>query len=141
MQNHSVNAKEGNPWFPSLNLLSFTTTLALGLAAAATAQAQTTYPARPIRMVMPFPPGGNVDTIGRVFVRQLEAQLGQPVIVDNRGGANGILGIDIVAKSVPDGYTIMYNSFSFVINPAIYKKLPYDTERDFVPITNPAIGL
>ena len=90
---------------------------------------------------MPFPPGGNVDTIGRVFVRQLEAQLGQPVIVDNRGGANGILGIEIVAKAVPDGYTILYNSFSFVFNPAIYKMLPYDTERDFVPITNPAIGL
>jgi tripartite-type tricarboxylate transporter receptor subunit TctC len=90
---------------------------------------------------MPFPPGGNVDTLGRVLARNLEAQLGQPIVVDNRGGANGILGIDIVAKALPDGYTIMDNSFSFVVNPAIYRKLPYDTERDFAPITNFAIGL
>ena len=116
-------------------------TLALAALAASSAVAQSQYPVRPIRLVMPFPPGGNVDTLGRVFARQLEAQLGQAVVVDNRAGANGILGIDIVAKAVPDGYTIMYNSFSFVINPSIYKKLPYDTERDFVPITNPALGL
>jgi tripartite-type tricarboxylate transporter receptor subunit TctC len=115
--------------------------LVLTAATAGAAQAQAQYPVRPVRLVMPFPPGGNVDTIGRVFARQLEAQLGQPVVVDNRGGANGILGIDIVAKAIPDGYTIMYNSFSFVINPSIYKKLPYDTERDFIPITNPAVGL
>src|SRR5687767_2974740 len=116
-------------------------TLAFAALVANGAFAQAQYPVRPIRLVMPFPPGGNVDTLGRVLARNLETQLGQPVVVDNRGGANGILGIEIVARAVPDGYTIMYNSFSFVINPAIYKKLPYDTERDFVPITNPAIGL
>ncbi|HEX2830211.1 MAG TPA: tripartite tricarboxylate transporter substrate binding protein [Burkholderiales bacterium] len=116
-------------------------TVALAALAAGSALAQTQYPARPIRLVFPFPAGGNVDTLGRVFAKQLEAQVGQPVVIDNRAGANGILGIDIVAKAVPDGYTIMYNSFSFVINPSIYKKLPYDTERDFVPITNPALGL
>jgi tripartite-type tricarboxylate transporter receptor subunit TctC len=99
------------------------------------------YPTRPIRMVMPFPPGGNVDTLGRVLARQLELQLGQPVVVDNRGGANGILGVDIVAKAIPDGYTLLDTSFSFVVNPSIYRKLPYDTERDFTPITNFAIGL
>jgi tripartite-type tricarboxylate transporter receptor subunit TctC len=99
------------------------------------------YPSRPIRMVMPFPPGGNVDTLGRVLARQLEIQLGQPVVVDNRGGANGILGVDIVAKAIPDGYTLLDTSFSFVVNPSIYRKLPYDTERDFMPITNFAIGL
>jgi tripartite-type tricarboxylate transporter receptor subunit TctC len=108
------------------------------LASAAYAQS---YPIRPIRMVMPFPPGGNVDTLGRVLARQLEIQLGQPVVVDNRGGANGILGVDIVAKAVPDGYTLLDTSFSFVVNPSIYRKLPYDTERDFVPITNFAMGL
>src|SRR5690349_1224696 len=116
--------------------------IALALAAlAGSALAQAQYPARPIRLVMPFPPGGNVDTLGRVLARSLEGQLGQPVVVDNRGGANGILGIDIVAKAPPDGYTLMDNSFSFVINPSIYRKLPYDTERDFAPITNFAVGL
>ena len=114
--------------------------VALAVLAAGGAYAQQ-YPNRPVRLVMPFPAGGNVDTLGRVFAKQLEAQLGQPVVIDNRAGANGIVGIDIVAKAVPDGYTIMYNSFSFVINPSIYRKLPYDTERDFVPITNPALGL
>ena len=108
------------------------------LAAGASAQ---NYPNRPIRLVVPFPPGGNVDTFGRVLARQLETQLGQPIVVDNRGGANGILGVDIVAKALPDGYTLLDTSFSFVVNPSIYRKLPYDTVNDFVPITNFAIGL
>ena len=115
-------------------------TLALAALAAGSVCAQQ-YPVRPIRLVMPFPPGGNVDTLGRVFARQLESQLGQPIVVDNRGGANGILGVDIVAKALPDGYTLLDTSFSFVINPSIYRKLPYDTERDFAPITNFAVGL
>jgi tripartite-type tricarboxylate transporter receptor subunit TctC len=99
------------------------------------------FPNRPIRLVMPFPPGGNVDTLGRVLARQLELQMGHPVVVDNRGGANGILGVDIVAKAVPDGYTLLDTSFSFVVNPSIYRKLPYDTVKDFAPITNFAVGL
>jgi tripartite-type tricarboxylate transporter receptor subunit TctC len=105
-----------------------------------TAYAQS-YPIRPIRLVMPFPPGGNVDAFGRILAKQLEAQLGQPIVVDNRAGANGIIGVDIVAKAPPDGYTLLDTSFSFVINPSIYRKLPYDTEKDFVPITNFAMGL
>jgi tripartite-type tricarboxylate transporter receptor subunit TctC len=100
-----------------------------------------TYPARPIRLVVPFPPGGNVDTFGRVLARQLEPQLGQSIVVDNRGGANGIVGSDIVAKAAPDGYTLLDTSFSFVINPSMYKKLPFDIEKDFIPITNVALGL
>jgi tripartite-type tricarboxylate transporter receptor subunit TctC len=123
-------------------VLSAAATSAAGTAAhsASTGSGQA-YPVRPIRLVMPFPPGGNVDTLGRVFAKQLETQLGQPIVVDNRGGANGILGVDIVAKALPDGYTLLDTSFSFVINPSIYRKLPYDTERDFVPITNFAAGL
>ncbi len=105
------------------------------------AQPAAMYPNRPVRLVMPFPPGGNVDSFGRVLAKQLDAQLGQPVVVDNRGGANGIVGVDIVAKAPPDGYTLLDTSFSFVINPSIYKQLPYDTEKDFVPITNFAMGL
>ena len=100
-----------------------------------------TYPNRPIRLVIPFPPGGNVDTFGRPLVRLVEAQLGQPVVIDNRGGANGIVGMEIVAKAPPDGYTLLNTSFAFAINPSIYRKLPFDIERDFVPITMVAAGL
>jgi tripartite-type tricarboxylate transporter receptor subunit TctC len=99
------------------------------------------YPNRPIRLVLPFPPGGNVDALGRLLARQLEARLEQPIVIDNRGGANGIIGCDIAAKALPDGYTLLDTSFSFAVNPSIYRKLPYDTERDFAPITNFAMGL
>lgn len=111
-----------------------------GSAAAVEAAAQA-YPTRPIRLVVPFPPGGNVDTFGRVVMRQLEAQIGQPVVIDNRGGANGILGAELVARAAPDGYTLMNTSFSFAINPSIYKSLPFDMEKDFYPVTNIALGL
>ncbi len=114
--------------------------LALAGLAASHAWAQT-YPNRPIRLVVPFPPGGNVDTFARMLTKQLETQLGQPLVVDNRGGANGIVGFDIVAKAPPDGYTLMVTSFAFAVNPSMYKKLPYDTERDFFPVTNYVNGL
>ncbi len=99
------------------------------------------YPNHPVRLVLPFPAGGNVDTFARVLARQMEAQMGQPFVVDNRGGANGIVGFDTVAKAAPDGYTLMSTSFAFALNPSMYKKLPYDTEKDFAPITNYVIGL
>ena len=110
-----------------------------GLAAAA----QTPdYPNRPIRLVVAFPPGGNVDVFARLLARQVEAQLGQQIVVDNRaGGANGMVGYDIVAKAPADGYTLLSAAFAFVVNPALYDKLPYDTEKDFVPITNFVLGL
>ena len=99
------------------------------------------FPARPIRIVVPFPAGGNVDTYIRQLARQMEASMGQSLVIDNRGGANGIVGCDIVAKSVPDGYTILATSVAFAVNPSMYKSLPYDSERDFTPITNYANGL
>jgi tripartite-type tricarboxylate transporter receptor subunit TctC len=99
------------------------------------------YPDHPIRLIVPFPPAGNVDTFARVLARQLESQLRQVIVVDNRGGANGIIGFDTVAKAPADGYTLMSTSFAFVVNPAMYKKLPYNTEKDFVPITNFVNGL
>ncbi len=115
--------------------------LGIALAAgAAGAQAQN-FPARPIRVVVPFPAGGNVDTYIRQLARQMEISLGQSMIIDNRGGANGIVGCDIVAKSAPDGYTIMATSIAFAVNPSMYKSLPYDSERDFTPVTNYANGL
>ena len=98
------------------------------------------YPSRPIRMIVPFPPGGNVDVFGRVLFRAVEQDLGQPIVVDNRGGANGILGSDIVAKSAPDGYTLLATSFSFAVNPNVVRKLPFDVEKDFLPVTNYALG-
>lgn len=89
---------------------------------------------------MPFPPGGATDVNARALAREMEGSLGQPIVVDNRGGANGIIGSDIVAKSAPDGYTLMHISVAFAINPSTYKKLPFDPIRDFTPITNPVVG-
>lgn len=93
------------------------------------------YPTRPIRLVVPYPPGGGTDIIARIVGQKLTENLGQQIIVDNRGGAGGTIGTDIAAKSVPDGYTILMAPTSHVINPSIYSKLPYDTVKDFVPIT------
>ena len=98
------------------------------------------YPSRPIRVVIPFPPGGNVDTFARVLLRYVEEDLGQPMVIDNRGGANGIVGADTVAKAAPDGYTIMVTSFGLAVNQYIVKKLPFDLRTDFLPVTNIAIG-
>lgn len=99
------------------------------------AHAVDTYPSRPIRLIVPYPPGGGTDIVGRVLGEKLSASLGQPIVVDNRGGAGGVLGTEIVAKAVPDGYTLLLVPTSHVINPSIYAKLPYDTAKDFAPIT------
>ncbi|MFN7086559.1 MAG: tripartite tricarboxylate transporter substrate binding protein [Burkholderiales bacterium] len=99
------------------------------------------YPSRPIRLVVPFPPGGNVDVFSRVLFRQVEAELGQTFVIDNRGGANGLIGADVVAKATPDGYTLLNTSFGFAVNPSILRKMPFDIEKDFVPVTNVALGL
>ena len=93
------------------------------------------YPSRPVRIIVPAATGGP-DIVARVVAAQLQAQLGQPFVVENRPGANGIVGADAVAKAAPDGYTLMVYSSGFVINPFMHKKLPYDTEKDFVPVTN-----
>ncbi len=99
------------------------------------------YPSRPIRLVVPFPAGGNVDVFARTLYRQVEVELGQPFVIDNRGGANSLIGSDIVAKATPDGYTLLNTSFGFAVNPAILKKMPFDIDKDFVPVTNVALGL
>jgi tripartite-type tricarboxylate transporter receptor subunit TctC len=99
------------------------------------AHAADTFPSRPIRLIVPYPPGGGTDIVGRVLGEKLGASLGQPIVVDNRGGAGGVLGTEIVAKAVPDGYTLLLVPTSHVINPSIYAKLPYDTAKDFAPIT------
>jgi len=109
------------------------------LAAAGVPHAQN-YPTRPVRVVIPFPPGGNVDVFGRVLWPQVEKELGQTVVIDNRGGANGILGSHIVANATPDGYTLLNVSFSFAVNPSIVKKMPFDVVKDFAPVTDVALG-
>jgi tripartite-type tricarboxylate transporter receptor subunit TctC len=110
--------------------------LALALAAFCSAAAAQTYPAKAIRMVVPWPPGGTNDILGRALAEPLGRVLGQQVIVENRGGSNGVIGAELVARAPGDGYTIMFHSItSHVTNPAFYRKLSYDTIRDFAPIT------
>ena len=102
--------------------------------AAATAFGQG-YPSRPVRVIVPAATGGP-DIVARVVAAELQAQLGQPFVVENRPGANGIVGADAVAKATPDGYTLMVYSAGLVVNPFIHKTMPYDTEKDFAPVTN-----
>ena len=101
-----------------------------------TALAQTdAYPNRPIKLIITWPVGGFADTLGRTVAAQLGSILGQQVVVENRGGANGMIGADAVAKSAPDGYTLMFQSVtSHAINPTMYGKTPYSTEKDIVPL-------
>jgi tripartite-type tricarboxylate transporter receptor subunit TctC len=97
--------------------------------------AQGAFPARAVRVIVPFPPGGGTDIISRTVAQKLNETWGQPVIIDNRGGANGIIGTDLGAKAKPDGYTLLVVIATHAINPSLYRKLPYDTATDFVPIT------
>ena len=99
------------------------------------AQAQTGYPAKPLRLVVPFPAGGTTDLLGRLVGQGMSAQLGQSVVLDNRAGAGGMLGADLVAKAPADGYTlILSNAASHGVAPSIHKQMPYDAVRDFVHI-------
>src|SRR5437867_4281300 len=94
------------------------------------------YPQRPIRWIMPYPVGGTIDMTGRVLAQQLSENMGQQVVVDNRTGAGGTLGMEVAAKSVPDGYTIvMGGTGTLAISPGLDRKLGYDPNRDFAPIT------
>jgi tripartite-type tricarboxylate transporter receptor subunit TctC len=111
--------------------------LAALLCVALTAVAQTAaFPTRPVTLIVPFPPGGGTDTGARIVAQKLAAKWGQQVIVENKGGAAGSIGADLVAKAKPDGYTIlMGNIGTQAINPSLYKKLPYDPDKAFVPIS------
>lgn len=93
------------------------------------------YPVKAIRLIVGFSPGGGTDVTARVIAQPLSERLGQRVVVDNRPGADGVVGSDVVAKSAPDGYTLLMVNSGHTVNPALYKKLPYDTVRDFAPIT------
>ncbi len=106
----------------------------LALANPWAANAQPNYPDKPIRFVVPYPPGGGTDVIARIVQVRLQAALGQNVLIENKGGAGGSLGTDVVAKAAPDGYTVLFTLSSHTINPAIFPKLPFDTQKDFEPI-------
>ncbi|AKQ56209.1 tripartite tricarboxylate transporter substrate binding protein BugE [Bordetella hinzii] len=117
--------------------------LGLSLAAAALAapftavHAEDSYPSKPIRLIVPFPPGGTTDIVGRLFADKLGKELGQTVVVENRGGAGGSIGSAFIANSAPDGYTLGIATVStHGINPAIYSNLAFDAEKDFTPISN-----
>jgi tripartite-type tricarboxylate transporter receptor subunit TctC len=110
--------------------------LALGAATGDVARAQA-WPARPIRMIVPFPPGGGTDVISRQLAERIGANTGWTVIIDNRAGAGGNIGLDAVAKAAPDGYTIgMGQAANLAINPTLYAKMPFDPLRDFAPIAS-----
>jgi tripartite-type tricarboxylate transporter receptor subunit TctC len=111
-----------------MRLLAFV--MALFLATAARAE----YPERPIRLIVPFPAGGVTDVVARLTAERLGADFGQQVIVDNKAGAGGVIGTEIVAKAAPDGYTILFTTPNHTINAALRSALPFDTEKDLVPV-------
>ena len=129
---HPISRFAGYARPRSVWALAFASVLAL--AAPLAAQAQAAYPDKPIRFVVPYPPGGGTDVVARIVQPRLQALLGQSIVIDNRGGAGGSLGTEIAAKAQPDGYTVLFTLSSHTINPAIFPKLPYDTIKDFEPV-------
>ncbi len=115
-----------------LSVLAFFVLISTGIAGTAFAQS---FPAKTIRIILPFPPGGPTDFYARLVAQKLTDYLGQQVLVDNRAGASGIIGTEMVAKAAPDGYTLLFMSTHHAINPSLYKKLPYDAVKDFTPLT------
>lgn len=99
------------------------------------AQAQAPWPSRPIKLVVPYPPGGNADSTARLLAKQLTERLGQQVVVDNRPGGGGSIGAAVVAKAPADGYTLLLDATAFAVNPSFFPNLPYDTNKDFSPIS------
>ena len=105
---------------------------ATGIGLPWTAQAQSAaYPDKPVRFVVPYPPGGGTDVIARIVQERFQALLGQPILIDNKGGAGGSVGTELVARAAPDGYTVLFTLSSHTINPAIFPKLTFDTVKDF----------
>lgn len=116
------------------SLLQAIGTAALVLLTGSTFAQGSGYPDKPIRFVVPYPPGGGTDVIARIVQDRLRAALGQSIVIENRGGAGGSIGTEVVARSAPDGYTVLFTLSSHTINPAIFSKLSFDTARDFEPI-------
>ena len=108
--------------------------LVLALSCAALPLLAQDYPSKPVRVIIPFAAGGSSDTVGRLIAQKLTASMGQTFVIENRSGAGGNIGADLVAKSRPDGYTLLFPSGSFTVNVSLYEKLPYDPLKDFEPI-------
>jgi tripartite-type tricarboxylate transporter receptor subunit TctC len=104
------------------------------IGAGSVASAQAAYPTRPVKVVIPYPPAGGADTVGRILFQKLGEMWGQQFVIDNRGGAGGTIAAAVVAKAERDGYTIMYDATAFSVNPSLYPRLPYDAVKDFEPI-------
>jgi tripartite-type tricarboxylate transporter receptor subunit TctC len=107
----------------------------LGMLLLAGAAAAQSYPTKPVRIVVPFAAGGAVDALARMLGAKLSESLGQPVIIENRPGAGGNIAADAVAKSAPDGYTILQTTNGHTISPSLYRSLPYNAEKDLIPVT------
>ena len=114
--------------------------LALAWFCVTSAFAQEAYPLKPVRVVIPFPPGGTLDKVGRMLAQRLGEQWGQSVLIDNRPGGNGVIGGDLVAKSAADGYTLLFNASTFVTAPLTMRSVPYKTQTDFAPVALVALA-
>lgn len=129
----------------SFGALGAAGSLGLFVGGSRSAFAQGEFPDHPIKMLVPFSPGGSPDLLARIIGQQLSRRFGQGVVIENRLGANGILAAEVVAKAPPDGYTLLVTTGSQAINPSIYRNLPFDTRRDFAPVTlftiSPALTL
>ncbi len=117
-------------------IIEIAAAICIALSGVGTACAQADYPTKPIRLIVPFPPGGGTDILSRLVANKLTETLGWQIVVDNRGGAGGNIGLQAAAQSAPDGYTmVMGQTSNLAINPALYSKLPYDPIKDFVPVS------
>lgn len=110
-------------------------TLATALAAAAFGAAAQAYPSRPVKVIIPFPPGGTLDAVGRQLAQKLSEQMGQPFVVENRAGGNGTIGAHVVAQAPADGYTLLFNASTFTTAPMTMKSVPYGVVKDFTPVS------
>ncbi len=122
--------------YPRLSAASLLLLAVLGSAA----WAAESYPARPLRFILPYPPGGGNDFVARVLATKLAESIRQQIVIDNRGGAHGIIATELIAKAPPDGYTIFMAGTGHAINPYMYKKLPYDSVKDFAPVSLAAVA-
>ena len=119
----------------ALAAMALVVTATAGVLSAAPAQAQGTWPDKPLKLVVPYPAGGNADNTARLLATQLGHRLGQQVVVDNRPGGSGTIGAAAVAKAPADGYTLLLDATAFTVNPSLFPKLPFDAAKDFAPIS------
>jgi len=123
-----------NPFTHLLRASLLTAVTALSVHTSALAQRGANYPNKPIQMIVPYPPGGGTDVVARIIQGRLQDILGQPVVIDNRGGAAGLIGTEVAARAAPDGYTVLFTLSSHTINPSFYPNLGFDTARDFAAV-------